>query len=56
MVGGLKKKKKNYKDKKFFEKLIEKENIKFENEERRKKISRSLRVTCALKKKTVNVT
>jgi hypothetical protein len=52
----LKKKKKNYKDKKFFKKLIEKENIKFENEERRKKISQSLRVTCALKSKTVNIT
>jgi hypothetical protein len=45
----LKKKRKNYKDRKFFERLLEEENIKFENEERRKKISSSLRFTQELK-------
>jgi len=45
----LKKKRKNYKDRKFFERLLEEENIKFENEERRKKISSSLRFTQRLK-------
>jgi hypothetical protein len=41
----LKKKRKNYKDKKFFEKLLDKMSIKFEDEEKRKKISSSLRIT-----------
>jgi hypothetical protein len=45
----LKKKRKNYKDRNFFERLLEEENIKFENEERRKKISSSLRFTQELK-------
>jgi len=41
----LRKKRKAYKNKKFFERLIEKLNIKFENEEKRRKISSSLRST-----------
>jgi hypothetical protein len=41
----LKKKRKNYKDKKFFEKLIDKMSVRFEDEEKRKKISSSLRIT-----------
>jgi hypothetical protein len=41
----LRKKRKTYKNKKFFERLIEKLNIKFENEEKRRRISSSLRST-----------
>ena len=41
----LKKKRKNYKDKSFFEKLLDKMDIRFEDEEKRKRISSSLRVT-----------
>ena len=45
----LKKKRGNYKDKKFFEKMIKKMNVKFENEEKRKKISSSLRMTYSMR-------
>jgi hypothetical protein len=45
----LKKKRRNYKDRKFFERLLEKESIKFENEEKRKKISSSLRLVQSLR-------
>jgi len=45
----LKKKRKNYKDKEFFEKMIEKMNVKFGNEEKRKKISSSLRMTYSMR-------
>jgi hypothetical protein len=45
----LRKKRKAYKNKKFFEKLVEKLNIKFENEEKRKKISSSLRSTYSIR-------
>jgi len=41
----LRKKRKNYKDEEFFEKMIEKMNMKFENEEKRRKISFGLRMT-----------
>jgi hypothetical protein len=40
----LKKKRKNYKDKKFFEKLLDKMSMRFGDEEKRKKISSSLRI------------
>jgi len=45
----LKKKRGNYKDKEFFEKMIKKMNVKFENEEKRKKISSSLRMTYSMR-------
>jgi hypothetical protein len=44
----LRKKRKNYKDKEFFEKLLDKMSIRFEDEEKRKKISSSLRVTYSM--------
>ncbi|MFZ8830045.1 MAG: LAGLIDADG family homing endonuclease [Candidatus Aenigmatarchaeota archaeon] len=44
----LRKKRKNYKDKEFFEKLLDKMSIRFEDEEKRKKISSSLRVTYSI--------
>ena len=44
----LKKKRKSYKDKEFFEKMIERMNIKFGNEEKRKRISSSLRMTYSM--------
>jgi hypothetical protein len=45
----LKKKRKSYKNKKFFERLLEKFNVEFENEEKRKKISSSLRMTYSIR-------
>ena len=45
----LKKKRRSYKNRKFFEKLLKKEDIKFEDEEKRRKISSSLRLTYSMK-------
>ncbi|MCC5994335.1 MAG: LAGLIDADG family homing endonuclease [Candidatus Aenigmarchaeota archaeon] len=44
----LKKKRKNYKSKEFFERIINKLNMGFENEEKRSKISSSLRRTYSM--------
>jgi len=45
----LKKKRKSYKSRRYFEELIERLNLRFENEKERRKISSSLRATYGLK-------